>query len=128
MDIHSDHFHSGGKLLSKNENREEWWKSKKKRRKEKKRGKGKNRGGKREEKRGIGVKEGNPLFVPLFNIGPYDCQKSPQKTGKNFKLRGLRLRLLVFFFERLRLQGAKKTAPDYWISLAKYSFPRKLVR
>ena len=45
-----------------------------------------------------------------------------------------RLRLLVFFFERLllrlRLQWAKKTAPapDYWLSLAKYSFPRKLVR
>ena len=45
-----------------------------------------------------------------------------------------RLRLLVFFFERLRLQGAKNTrlrsapAPDYWLSLATYSFPRKLVR
>ena len=34
------------------------------------------------------------------------------------------------FFERLRLQGAKKPAlaPDYWLSLTKYSFPRKLVR
>ena len=46
----------------------------------------------------------------------------------------LRLRLLVFFFKRLRLQGAKNTrlrpapAPDYWLSLPKYSFPHKLVR
>ena len=54
------------------------------------------------------------------------------------------LRLLIFFpsssgswffiFERLQLrlqsQGAKKPAPipDYWLSLATYSFPRKLVR
>ena len=36
-------------------------------------------------------------------------------AGKFF--RRLRLRLLVCFFERLRLQGAKKNpapAPDYW--------------
>ena len=60
-----------------------------------------------------------------------------------------RLRLLIFFpsgsgsgpwfvFQaaRLRLQGAKNTllrpapapAPDYWLSLPKYSFPHKLVR
>ena len=54
-----------------------------------------------------------------------------------------RLRLLIFspsgfsswfFFKRLRLQGAKNTwlrpapAPDYWLSLPKYSFPHKLVR
>ena len=43
---------------------------------------------------------------------------------------------LLFFFKLLRLQGAKNTrvrpaqapAPDYWLSLAKYHFPRKLVR
>ena len=39
-----------------------------------------------------------------------------------------------FFFKRLRLQGAKNTrlrpapAPDYWLSLPKYSFPHNLVR
>ena len=39
-----------------------------------------------------------------------------------------------FFFKRLRLKGAKNTrlrpapAPDYWLSLPKYSFPHKLVR
>ena len=39
-----------------------------------------------------------------------------------------------FFVKRLRLQGAKNTrlrpapAPDYWLSLPKYSFPHKLVR
>ena len=36
-----------------------------------------------EEKREIGVKrENSPYFVSLFNIGPYDRQKSPKKTGK----------------------------------------------
>ena len=47
-----------------------------------------------------------------------------------------RLRLLIFFPKRLRLQGAKNTwlrpapapAPDYWLSLPKYYFPHKLVR
>ena len=41
-----------------------------------------------------------------------------------------RLWLLVFFFKRvrfrLRFPGAKKNGSDYWLSLAKYSFPRKL--
>ena len=39
----------------------------------------------------------------------------------------LRLRLLVFFFERLGLQGAKNTRLRLRL-LGKYSFPRKLVR
>ena len=38
----------------------------------------------------------------------------------------------AIFFGRLRLQGAKKTGSGSWLlgwlSLAKYSFPRKLVR
>ena len=36
----------------------------------------------------------------------------------------------LIFFYWLRLQGAKKMAlaPDYLLSLQKYSFPRKLVR
>ena len=45
------------------------------------------KGGKREEKKGIVVKEEGkyPYFVSLFNIGPYDRQKSMPKRGKNFK-------------------------------------------
>ena len=42
-----------------------------------------------------------------------------------------RLRLLVFFFRAAPApRGPKKPAPapDYWLSLGKYSFPRKLVR
>ena len=40
-----------------------------------------------------------------------------------------RLRLRIFFSKRLRLlffRGASAPAHDYWLSLAKYSFPRNL--
>ena len=55
-----------------------------------KRGRRWEKGKKRREN---GRKEGNSskkerkytYFVSLFNIGPYDRPKSPQKTGKNFK-------------------------------------------
>ena len=59
----------------------------------------------------------------------------------DFFFKRLRLRLLIFFpigsgscFFFKRLQGGKNTrlrpapAPDYWLSLPKYSFPHKLVR
>ena len=56
--------------------REEWGKRKKEENVRKKGRKGRNRS----------KKEGKYLnFVSLFNKGPYDRQKSMQKTGKNFK-------------------------------------------
>ena len=58
----------------------------------KKEGKGKKKEGKGEEERKIGVKI-RKTFLFLFPCliqgkGPYDRQKSPQKTGKNFNFQG----------------------------------------
>ena len=43
----------------------------------------------REENKGKGItvkKEGKYLYlVSLFNIAPYDCRKSPQKTWEEFQ-------------------------------------------
>ena len=66
---------------------EEKEKKEEKGKKKGKKGKKGKRGGKREQQEGIVEKqEGKyPYFASLFNIGPYDHQKSPQQIGKNSK-------------------------------------------
>ena len=55
----------------------------------------------KEEKRGNRSKnESNlyyPYFVSLFNIGPYDCQKSPQKSREISKGGGRFSRVAIIF-------------------------------
>ena len=51
----------------------------------------------------------------------------------DFFFKRLGLRLMVFFFQaapapRSQKHPAPAQAPDYWLSLPKYSFPHKLVR
>ena len=76
---------SSNNFWKKQKNREEFrgkiWGRQKEEKREEQRKKGRQRRGKREEKKGIVVKKKGkyPYFVSLFNIGPYDRQKSLQK-------------------------------------------------
>ena len=65
------------------------------------------------------------MFSEIFQNSP----KSSSGPGSWLIFQGLRLKLrfLVFFFNGSGSKGPKKTAPDYWLSLEKYSFPLKLV-